>query len=303
MPAVLETNADSSEHQRVLRKLGWFGLVVVALATILYAGAVAYLALNETRLVYVAAGRSGRFVPADTVSFPWDTVRVRAADSVPVLLLVTRVDTVAARPWTIFLHGNGGFIGSRGNVERYRLLRDAGFNVLAVEYRGYGASQGAGVPTERGVQADAAAGLEYLRRAFAVPPTRIVAYGHSLGGGVATYLATESRLAALVTEGTFTSLPDVGAAQYPWVPVRMVMRNRFDNVSRAREARMPWVVMHGRPDDEVPFSHAEALAAAGPMVRLVALNGGHDNAVTEDRATAFALLRDLASGIQARERR
>lgn len=264
----------------------------------LYVAAVGYLAVNETSLVYVSAGRpTGRFLPDDTLAIPWDTVRVPASDGVPVFLLATRIDTSSTRPWLLFFHGNAGFVGSRGNVQRYRLFRDAGFNVLAVEYRGYGQSRTAGRPTEAGLQADASAGLEYLKRTFGVPNKNIIAYGHSLGGGIATYIASHSGLAALVTEGTFTSLPDVGAAQYPWVPVRLVMRNRFDNLMRARSIGIPWLVLHGRPDDEVPFAHAEALAGASRRVRVVALNGGHDDAALEDRQTSLPLLRELARGL------
>ena len=277
------------------RRLAIVGFAVTA---ILYCAAVGYLAFNETSLVYVSAGRAtGRFVPDDTMSIRWDTMRVNASDGAPVFLLTARIDTASTRPWLIFFHGNAGFLGSRGNVQRYRLFQDAGFNVLAVEYRGYGQSRSVGRPTEAGLRADAIAGLDYLKRTVGVPPKRIVAYGHSLGGGVAARVAAESGLGALVTEGTFTSLPDVGAAQYPWVPVRLVMRNRFDNLSRARSIGIPWLVMHGRPDDEVPFTHAEALAGASPRVKLVALNGGHDDAVIEDRQTSFALLRELARGL------
>ena len=277
-------------------------VVLASLIAALYAAAVGYLAFNETALVYVSAGReTGRFIPDDTLMVPWDTTRVVAADGVPVFLLTTRIDTSSRRPWILFFHGNAGFVGSRGNVQRYRLFRDAGFNVVAVEYRGYGRSRSVRPPNEAGLRADAAAGLEYLTRTLRIPPKRIVAYGHSLGGGVAAYVGAESGIGAIVTEGTFTTLPDVGAARYTWVPVRLVMRNRFDNLSRARSVAVPWIVLHGRPDDEIPFTHAEALVGASSRMRLIPLEGGHDDAALEDRETSLAVLRDLARDLSAAE--
>lgn len=270
------------------------GLVVTVLV-LGYAAIVAFLAFSEDAMVYVSAGegKRGRAVPGDDAGIPWDTMRVRAADGVPVFLLTSTVaDT--GRPWAIFFHGNAGMVGSRGNVDRYRLLRDAGFNVLAVEYRAYGASVHAGPVSESGIHADARAALRYLTDSLRVAPPRIVAYGWSLGSGPATRLASEARLGALVTEGAFTSLPDVAAELYPWVPVRLVMKNRFDNTALAKALNVPWLVFHGRADDEIPFAHGEALAALSSAARLVPLNAGHGDGVIGDRAAALAELKALA---------
>jgi pimeloyl-ACP methyl ester carboxylesterase len=269
---------------------------VLALA---YGAAVGFLALNETSLVYASAGdtRSRRHLPPNDGSLDWDSLRVRADDGVPVFLLESRVDSAPRRPWAIYFHGNAGLLGSRGNIARYRLLREAGFNVLAVEYRGYGASLNAGSPSEAGIQADAKAAWDYLTRTLSIDARRIIVYGWSLGSGPAMYLAAAMRPGGVVTEGAFTSLPDVGAALYPWVPVRLVMRNRFDNIARARTLGVPWIVFHGRNDAEIPFAHARALAAAAPGASLVALDSGHDDGVIADRETTLGVLRGVSLGL------
>jgi uncharacterized protein len=273
--------------------------VTIGLAVLAYSGIVGFLAFSESSIVYASAGgsRSGRMVPADDAGIPWDTLRVADSTGVPVLLLESRLDTAAMRPWAIFLHGNAGFLGSRRNVQRYQLLRDAGFNVLAVEYRGYGAAAMTAEPSEEGVYSDAVAGWRHLTGTLGVRPNRIVVYGWSLGGGPAVYLAAKYPAAALITEGTFTSLPDVGAAMYPWVPVRYVMRNRFENLQRAASVSMPWIVFHARDDDEIPFTHGEALAAAAPRAQLVPLGSDHNDAVISDRDLSLATLREVARGI------
>lgn len=266
-----------------------------------YSGAVGVLALNERSLVFVSAGTSppARWLPANDVDMRWDSLRTRADDGVPVFLIQSRLDDSPQRPWVIYFHGNAGLLGSRGNIARYRLLREAGFNVLAVEYRGYGASVRAGPPSESGLYADARAGWQHLAGTLAVQPNRVVVYGWSLGSGPAVYLATEKRPEGLITEGAFTSLPDIGAKLYPWVPVRLIMRNRFDNLARARTVAVPWLLFHGRTDRDVPFSHAELLAAASRSSRLIPLNAGHDDGVIGDRATALAALRVVSQRLAA----
>jgi fermentation-respiration switch protein FrsA (DUF1100 family) len=195
----------------------------------------------------------------------------------------------------LYFHGNGTVVGSRGNVARYGLLRDVGFNVLAVEYRGYGASAAHAPPSEAGLYADARAAWAYLTQTLGVPPSRVVLYGWSLGSGPAVYLATEHAAGGVITEGAYTQLSDVGQAVYPWLPVALVMRNRFDNLGRAPELNEPWLLLHGRHDTLIPLSHSEALAAAAPRARLLPLNAGHnDGAMAEPRRTRSALRRFAA---------
>lgn len=276
-------------------------LRAVAIATsaivLAYLVVVGYVASRETQLVFVSAGehagRGGAVVPRPDAGIPWDTVRVRADDGIPVLLMRSRVDSAAARPWVIYFHGNAGMLGSRGNVARYRLLRDAGFNVLAVEYRGYGASASAGDPSEQGVYADARAAWAHVTTTLGVDPRRLAVYGWSLGSGPTAYLGELHRPAAVITEGGFTTLPDVGARVYPWLPVRLIMRNRFPNLQRAPAIGARWLVLHGEHDADVPFAHAAELASAAPGARLVALDAGHDDGVIGDRARALAALRDV----------
>ncbi len=263
---------------------------------LMYSGAVGLLAFSETAMVFVSAGKrlAMRAVPPDNSGLKWDTLRVRDAEGTPVLLLESRLEHAMFRPWAIYFHGNAGFVGSRGNVERYHLLREAGFNVVAVEYRGYGASARLGAPSEEGVYRDARAAWRHVTGSLGIDPSRVVLYGWSLGSGAATMLAAEERPAALITEGAFTSLPDIGAAMYPWVPVRLIMRNKFDNLERASRLSVPWLLFHSRNDDVVPFAHGQALAAAASHIRFVQLTAGHEDGVLADREVALAALRTLA---------
>lgn len=175
----------------------------------------------------------------------------------------------------LLLHGNAG------NISHYLrtlvVLHELGHSVLAVDYRGYGASVGA--PSEHGLYQDAAAAFDYLVEQRQVSPADIVIYGRSLGGAVATWLAAHRRPAALIVESTFTRLSDVGNYRYPWLPVRLLSRNVFDSVAQMAGVRCPVLVAHGATDTTVPQAFGRALAtSAGPRAIFVALSGGHNDA-------------------------
>ncbi len=175
----------------------------------------------------------------------------------------------------LLLHGNGG------NISHYlrtlTVLHQLGHSVLALDYRGYGAS--AGTPSEAGLYQDAAAAFDYLVETRQVDPADIVIYGRSLGGAVATWLAAHRRPGALILESTFTRLADVGSYRYPWLPVRLLSRNSFDSVAQITHVRCPILVAHGGADTTVPQAFGRELArVAGARAEFLALPGGHNDA-------------------------
>lgn len=162
----------------------------------------------------------------------------------------------------LHLHGNAGSIGNRLSIAR--ALRRIGWSTLLLDYRGYGHSEG--TPSEEGTYRDAEAAYDALRNG-GVAAERIVAWGESLGGGVAIELARRRPLAGVVTEATFTSIPDVGAARFPFLPVRLLARVHYDNFSKVGELTQPLLLMHGRSDDLVPFAQGERLFARAQAAR------------------------------------
>ena len=136
----------------------------------------------------------------------------------------------------LFCHGNGGNITHR--VDALKMLhRRAGVSVLIFDYRGYGRSEGK--PSEAGVLADARAARAWLAAREKIAEADVVLMGESLGGAVAVDLAARDGARALVLESTFSSLPDVAAYHYPWLPVRWVMRTRFDSAGKIGDYHGP----------------------------------------------------------------
>lgn len=183
------------------------------------------------------------------------------------------------RPTLIYFHGNAGAIDDRGGKVRPYL--DAGYGVLLVGYRGYGGNPGS--PTEAGLYADAAAALGYLER-LGVRPDRTVVYGESLGAGVAVETARRMSLSgrpagAVVLEAPFTSMGDAAASHYPFVPARLLVRDKYESVSKINAIGAPLLVFHGGADRVVPIALGKRLfaAASQPKQARWVVGAAHNN--------------------------
>ena len=180
----------------------------------------------------------------------------------------------------LYLHGNDGNVST--NMDGVAGLRELGYSVFLIDYRGYGAS-GGGFPSEQGVYRDAQSAWDYLVRERGVDPANLVIYGHSLGGAIAIELALHHpEAAALVVESSFTSMRDLARLEtrYAVVPVGLLLNQRFDSIEKVGRLRLPVLYIHGTADEIVPFEMGKALYEATPAARgLVAVRAGrHENA-------------------------
>jgi uncharacterized protein len=175
----------------------------------------------------------------------------------------------------LFSHGNAGNITDRADI--LRTLHDELFcSVLAYDYRGYGRSEG--TPTEQGILADGRAARKWLAAHAGVAENQIVEMGESLGGGVAVDLAATGGARGLVLENTFSSLPEVAAAHFPWLPVRLLMRAQLNSAAKIRNYHGPLLQAHGDGDQIVPFKLGKKLfEAANEPKELVVIPGGDHN--------------------------
>jgi fermentation-respiration switch protein FrsA (DUF1100 family) len=175
----------------------------------------------------------------------------------------------------LFLHGNAGNVSHR--LDKLLIFRDLGVSVLIIDYRGYGRSEGR--PNERGTYADADAAYAHLVSERGVAPQRIVVYGESLGAAVAVDLASRVEVGGVVMESAFTSVVEVGQGMFPFLPVRWLVRNRYDSLSKIGRVRAPLLILHSVNDEFFPMRHPRRLLdAANEPKRLVELRGGHNDA-------------------------
>ena len=245
---------------------------VALLALVIYATLVLVVFLFQSRLVFLPdiAGRELVATP-DQVGLAYDEVRLATSDGET--LHGWWLPQVDARTTVIFFHGNAGNISHR--FDTLEIFRRLGVNVLIFDYRGYG--QSSGQPSEAGVYEDARSAWEWVVGEQGIDSEDIVLFGRSMGGAIAAWLATQVSAGGLIVESSFTSVPDIGAEVYRWLPVRWVARIRFPTVDYVSEVDMPVLVIHSRDDEIIPFHHGERIVeAAREPKELVAISGDHN---------------------------
>lgn len=241
------------------------------LLTLLFAYAliVTLVWLFQSRLIYFPS----RELVADPASreLAFEDVRLRTNDGET--LHGWFVPGSGEGPTVLFFHGNAGNISHR--IDSIALIVDAGASVLIIDYRGYGKSTGS--PSEHGTYQDAEAAYLYLTREKQIASWDVIVFGRSLGGGVASWLAVKHPAAMLVLESTFTSVPELAAQVYPWLPARWLANIYYDTGSRIGDLETPTVVMHSVDDELIGFDHGRRLfEQAGHAVEMVEMSGGHN---------------------------
>jgi uncharacterized protein len=177
------------------------------------------------------------------------------------------------RPTILFFHGNAGEVADR--ADRFAFWQAQGHGVLFLSPRGYGGSSGS--ISETGLITDAQAAHDWLT-AQGVTPDQIILIGESLGTGLAVQLAARKTIGAMLLEAPYTATSDVAQRLYPWLPVRLLMRDQFRSINHIAQNRAPLLIQHGTDDRVIPFDFGQRLFdAAGQPKTFVPLPGqGHD---------------------------
>ncbi|SEL44410.1 alpha/beta hydrolase [Nitrosovibrio tenuis] len=251
-----------------LRMLFNFAVMAV-IAYVLLAGVLFFF---QSRLIYYPDyGRHIAITPVDA-GLAYEPVEISTVDGET--LHGWFVPAPAATGTVLFFHGNAGNISHR--MEYVSMFHRLHYNTFIFDYRGYGDSTGA--PSEPGTYRDAQAAWEYLTKKRNTQPDRIVLFGESLGGAVAAWLAVRERPALLVLASVFTSIPDMGAKLYPFLPVRLLSRFEYNTLESLRSVTSPVFVAHSPSDEIVPFTQGQALYEAAPHPKqFLELQGGHNN--------------------------
>ena len=243
-------------------------LISVAIA---YACVLALVFVFQSRLVYYPqVGREATVTP-QAYGLAFDSVEIATEDGEK--LHAWWVPAAAARGTVIIFHGNAGNISHR--LDYLMMFSRLRYSTLIVDYRGYGKSTGA--PSEEGTYRDALAAWRHLTEGRGARPADIVIFGESLGGAVASWLAARHAPRALVLTSTFTSATDLGAQVYGFLPVRLISRFSYDNLSNLKSIKSPVLIAHSRDDDIIPFAHGQKLfATAGEPKQFLEMRGGHN---------------------------
>lgn len=259
-------------------------ILVVIIAVSLYAALCLLVFLVQARLVYFP-GPPPRTTPA---GFGMEFQELEL-DSDGERIHAWYLPVENPRGALVFCHGNAGTIEDR--LLPARAFRALGLSVLLFDYRGYGKSSGHS--SEEGTYRDAEAAYDFLAKQ-GFEAESVVVYGESLGGAVAIELARRRGVAAVFVESTFTSMTDLGAQLYRWLPIRLLSRFRYDSAARIGTLGVPVLVAHSLGDELIPFSHGQALFAAATTPKaFLETNGGHNGGGFLQRPEWVARVREF----------
>lgn len=188
-------------------------------------------------------------------------------------VIVWHVPAKPGRAVVLFFHGNGDFLA--GLAGRFKAITADGTGLVALSYRGYAGSSGA--PSEDGLLRDGAAAYSFATARY--DAQRIVAWGFSLGTGVAVALASEHPIGKLILEAPYTSIADVAASQFRFIPVRLLIRDPLHSDERIARVTAPLLIVQGAQDQAIPIAFGEKLFALAhePKQFVRIPEGGHDD--------------------------
>jgi fermentation-respiration switch protein FrsA (DUF1100 family) len=241
-------------------------IVIIAGAYIAFAG---FLFIFQSNYVYYPE----RVLSNDpgSIGLSFEAISFETSDGVKLSGWFIPSDN--ARGVILFCHGNAGNISHR--LESIQIFHRLGLAVFIFDYRGYGRSEGE--PSESGTYKDAEAAWQYLVEERKVGPDRIVIFGRSLGGAVAAWLAQSRTPGALILESTFTSVPDIAAKLYPYLPVRLLLRFKYDTAGYLDKVSCPVLIVHSREDEIMPFGHGQRLfERAMEPKKFLEISGSHN---------------------------
>lgn len=243
--------------------------------TILIGIALGYLLLVV--LVYIRQGSMVYYptkeiegTPAD-IGLKYEEIILRTKDSVNISAWYVPAEN--ERGVLLFCHGNAGNISHR--LDSIRIFHDLKLSVLIFDYRGYGKSEGS--PMEKGTYLDAESAWEYLVNVKKVHPGKIILFGRSLGSAVAAELALRHKAAGVIIESGFESIPALGAKFYPYLPVRLISRFKYETINKIDKIDMPKLFIHSLQDEIIPYEHGIALfKRAREPKEFLQITGSHN---------------------------
>lgn len=264
--------------------------IIIALA-LFYIAAMIAIYFAQALFIYAPniPTRELSSTPAD-IGLAFEEVTLRTADNeklhgwfIPAVSTNNQLEKTV-----LFMHGNAGNISHR--LETIRIYHQLGLNFFIFDYRGYG--QSTGNTSEAGTYLDAAAAWDYLIGEQNMDAEQIIIAGRSLGGGIASELANNVTPAMLILESTFTSMPDASKKLYPFMPISIILKHRYETLNKLKNISCPIVIVHSRNDEVIPFSHAEInFERANQPKKFIELRGGHGNGFLLSK-------RDYVAGLQ-----
>ncbi|MGM0597987.1 MAG: alpha/beta hydrolase [Myxococcota bacterium] len=242
---------------------------ILILAPVLYIILVVFVYYYQNNLLYYP--ESGIAATPENYGLDWENIYFETADHIK--LNGWFLPGKNSEEVILLSHGNAGNISNR--LPLLRLLNTLGINIFIYDYRGYGRNEGS--PGEAGLYLDIEAAFSYLQETKNFKPKQIILMGRSLGGGVTGHLAARERVKGVILESTFTSVPNLAADLYWFLPVRQLCKNNFATINKVARIKSPLLIIHSREDELIPFEHGQKLfEKATEPKSFLAITGSHN---------------------------
>ena len=189
----------------------------------------------------------------DEVEFNYEEVNIEVENEIQLKSWLINKDLKKLKTLLIF-HGNAGDLSNR--IYKLNELNKLEINILLISWRGFSGNKGS--PTEKNLYKDAEAAIKWLNKKD-VSNNQIILYGESLGTGVAVEMANKNDFNSIILESPFTSIENSAKIYYPYLPVKYLLKDRYDSISKINMVKSPIMIMHGEKDDVVPFSMGKKL--------------------------------------------
>ena len=191
----------------------------------------------------------------------------------------------------LFLHGNAGSLENR--IHKINHFKDMNINFLIIAWRGFSGNEGK--PTEKGLYEDARSAVRWLK-SNGVGENNIIIYGESLGTGVATEIAQNKNFAGVILESPFTSMVDAGKDKYPYLPVKLLLKDKYESDQKIKNIKSPVLIMHGKVDNIVPFHMGEKMYELANEPKYYYFSE-YDDHMMEYNEKLLKTLKDFISGL------
>ena len=207
----------------------------------------------------------------DKAQFNYEEVFIKVDDKIKLKSWIIEKDLKKFKT-LVFFHGNAGDLSNR--IYKLNELNKLEINILIISWRGF--SGNAGFPTEQNLYKDAEAAIKWLN-SKEIPSNKIILYGESLGTGVAVEIGKKNIFNSIILESPFTSMENAAKIYYPYLPVKLILKDKYDSINKIKIIKTPILIMHGMKDDIVPFSMGKELfnKANNPKYSYFTSNDDH----------------------------
>ena len=230
---------------KIIKNLGVYFLKLILIIFVIYFLLLVFLYFYQRNLLYHPNENN---YSGDKISVDIEKVKIQTSDNIE-LLGWYHEKNLKDHKTLVYFHGNAGSLENR--IHKLNHFQDMNINFLIIAWRGFNGNKGK--PSERGLYVDGKSAIDWLKKK-GVDEKNLILYGESLGTGVATHLAQNKNYAGVILETPFTSMVDAAKNFYPYIPINLLLKDKFENFKKVKNINIPILVMHGEVDKIVPFS-------------------------------------------------